>query len=61
MPIELYTVQPGNGKTALMMERLVEESKRAERPIFAALIDGLQDGLAAVLDDPRKWNDGAKS
>ncbi|MBV6898070.1 zonular occludens toxin domain-containing protein [Xanthomonas euvesicatoria] len=57
MPIELYTGQPGNGKTALMMERLVEESKRAERPIFAAGIDGLQDGLATVLDDPRKWND----
>lgn len=57
MPIELYTGQPGNGKTALMMERLVEEAKRAERPIFAAGIDGLQDGLATVLDDPRKWND----
>lgn len=56
MPIELYTGQPGNGKTALMMERLVEESKRAERPLFAAGIDGLQPGLATVLDDPRDWN-----
>ena len=56
MPIELYTGQPGNGKTALMMERLVEESKRAERPLFASGIDGLQPGLATVLDDPRDWN-----
>lgn len=56
MPIELYTGQPGNGKTALMMERLVEESKRAERPIFAAGIAGLQDGLASNLEDPRQWN-----
>lgn len=61
MPIELYTGQPGNGKTALMMERLVEEAQRAERPIYACGIDGLQDGLATVLDDPRRWNekDGA--
>lgn len=57
MPIELYTGQPGNGKTALMMERLLDEAKRSERPIFAAGIDGLQPGLATVLDDPRKWND----
>ncbi|HHW4673684.1 MAG TPA: zonular occludens toxin domain-containing protein, partial [Xylella fastidiosa subsp. pauca] len=42
MPISLLTGIPGGGKTALMMERLVEESKRAERPIFAAGIDGLQ-------------------
>ncbi|MFA8631094.1 zonular occludens toxin domain-containing protein [Xanthomonas campestris pv. campestris] len=56
MPIELYTGQPGNGKTALMMERLVEESKRAERPIFAAGISGLQDGLATTLEDARQWN-----
>ncbi|WP_127166213.1 MULTISPECIES: zonular occludens toxin domain-containing protein [Xanthomonas] len=56
MPIELYTGQPGNGKTALMMERLVEESKRADRPIFAAGIAGLQDGLATTLEDPRHWN-----
>jgi len=61
MPIELYTGQPGNGKTALMMERLVEEAKKGERPIFACGIDGLQDGLATALDDPRRWNekDGA--
>lgn len=61
MPIELFTGQPGNGKTALMMERLVQESQRGERPIFACGIDGLQDGLATMLDDPRRWNekDGA--
>lgn len=57
MPIELYTGQPGNGKTALMMERLVGEAKRAERAIYACGIDGLQDGLATVLDDPRRWNE----
>jgi len=57
MPIELFTGQPGNGKTALMMERLVAEAKAAARPIFAAGIDGLDPGLAAVLDDPRHWND----
>lgn len=57
MPIELYTGQPGNGKTALMMERLIEEAKRGERAIYACGIDGLQDGLASVLDDPRRWNE----
>lgn len=57
MPIELYTGKPGNGKTALMMERLVAEAKRAARPIFASGIDGLQPGLATVLEDPRRWND----
>ncbi|MCR6687084.1 zonular occludens toxin domain-containing protein [Pseudoxanthomonas sp.] len=56
MPIEILTGQPGNGKTALMMERLLSEAAKGERPIFAAGIDGLQPGLAAVLDDPRDWN-----
>ncbi|SMR68823.1 MULTISPECIES: zonular occludens toxin domain-containing protein [Stenotrophomonas] len=56
MPIELFTGQPGNGKTALMMERLVAEAKSAARPIFAAGIDGLDPGLATVLKDPREWN-----
>lgn len=56
MPIELFTGQPGNGKTALMMERLVAEAKAASRPIFAAGIDGLDPGLATVLEDPRHWN-----
>lgn len=57
MPIELFTGQPGNGKTALMMERLVAEAKAANRPIFAVGIDGLDPGLATVLDDARSWND----
>lgn len=57
MPIELFTGQPGNGKTALMMERLVAEAKVANRPIFAVGIDGLDPGLATVLDDARHWND----
>lgn len=57
MPIELFTGQPGNGKTALMMERLVAEAKVASRPIFAVGIDGLDPGLATVLDDARSWND----
>lgn len=56
MPIEIITGKPGNGKTALMMERLLQEAAKAERPLFAAGIDGLRDGLATVLDDPRKWN-----
>ncbi|MGY5998264.1 zonular occludens toxin domain-containing protein [Stenotrophomonas maltophilia] len=57
MPIELFTGQPGNGKTALMMERLVAEAKAASRPIFAAGINGLSPGLATVLDDPTRWNE----
>lgn len=56
MPITVLTGTPGGGKTALMMERLLEESKRAERPLFAAGIDGLQSELATVLEDPRQWN-----
>lgn len=55
MPIELYTGKPGNGKTALMVERLVVEAAKAERPIFAAGVAGLEPGLAAVLDDPKRW------
>ena len=57
MPIELFTGQPGNGKTALMMERLAAEAKAATRPLYAAGIDGLEPGLATVLDDVRRWND----
>lgn len=56
MPIEIFTGQPGNGKTALMMERLLKESKDGTRPLFAAGIDGLQPGLATALDDARDWN-----
>jgi hypothetical protein len=56
MPIHLYSGQPGNGKTALMVEHLIEEAGKAERPIVASGIDGLADGLALQLVDPRKWN-----
>jgi len=57
MPIELFTGLPGNGKTLLMVERLMQEAEAAQRPIIAAGIDGLKEGVATVLDDPRKWND----
>ncbi|NBI36905.1 hypothetical protein FUT69_06920, partial [Xylella taiwanensis] len=56
MPIHVITATPGGGKTALMMEMLLAESERAQRPIFAAGIDGLAPGLAADLADPRQWN-----
>lgn len=56
MPIESFTGLPGNGKTALMVEDLIEQSKKGERPIFAAGIDGLAPGLATLLPDPVKWN-----
>lgn len=56
MPIDIYTGQPGNGKTALMMERLVKEVEKNERPIYASGIEGLQPGLVNVLDDPADWN-----
>jgi hypothetical protein len=57
MPIELFTGLPGNGKTAFMVEKLISESKKAERPIIAAGIDGLAPGLAMILEDPKRWND----
>lgn len=56
MPIISFTGKPGNGKTALMVEHLVAEAKKAERPIFAGGIDGLEPGLAAPLRDPKQWN-----
>ena len=57
MPIEIFTGLPGNGKTAFMMERLHQEAEKGERPLFAAGINGLDPGLATVLEDPRKWNE----
>lgn len=57
MPIEIYTGKPGNGKTALLVERLMNEAAKGERPIVAAGINGLQPGLATVLDDPKKWSE----
>ncbi|ALR08749.2 hypothetical protein XFFB_05405 [Xylella fastidiosa] len=56
MPIHVITALPGGGKTAILVEMLEAEAKRAARPIFAAGIDGLQPGLATVLDDPSQWN-----
>lgn len=56
MPITSFTGKPGNGKTALMLEHLMREVEKAERPLFAAGIDGLKPGLASVLKDPRDWN-----
>lgn len=57
MPIDVFTGQPGNGKTSFMMERLVAEAKKKNpRPLWAGGIDGLAPGLASVLKDPREWN-----
>lgn len=57
MPIHVITGLPGASKTAEMMVMLVAAAKKADRPIFAAGIDGLKPGLAQVLDDPTKWKD----
>ncbi|MGH8075959.1 MAG: zonular occludens toxin domain-containing protein [Lysobacter sp.] len=56
MPIEVITGLPGHGKTLLMMEKLHDAAKKAERPLFAAGIEGLAPGLATVLPDPTQWN-----
>ncbi|KXB19792.1 zonular occludens toxin domain-containing protein [Xylella fastidiosa] len=56
MPIHVITALPGGGKTAILVEMLEAEAKRAARPLFAAGIDGLQPGLATVLEDPSQWN-----
>lgn len=56
MPIELFTGLPGNGKTALMVERLLDAAKDASRPIFAFGVDGLEPGVATVMADPKLWN-----
>lgn len=57
MPIQLLTGNPGAGKTAFMVQRLLEAAAKGERPIFAAGINGLAPGLATVLDDPTRWNE----
>ncbi len=56
MPITSYTGLPGAHKTTLMVEHLLGAAKEGKRPIFAAGIDGLEPGLATVLEDPRNWN-----
>lgn len=57
MPIRLITGQPGNGKTLLMMQWLTDAASKADRPIYAAGIDGLAPGLAEPLENPRDWKD----
>lgn len=57
MPIHLITGLPGNGKTAIMMEHMHDQAQAAQRPLYAFGIDGLQPGLATVLEDPKTWND----
>lgn len=56
MPIEIFSGLPGHGKTSLMVERLLAESRKGERPIWAAGIDGLMPGYATVLRNPFEWN-----
>jgi len=56
MPIHLISGLPGNGKTALAVEHLLQQAAKAERPLFAFGIDGLKPGLATVLKDVTQWN-----
>jgi zona occludens toxin (predicted ATPase) len=56
MPIESITGKPGNAKTAFLVDRLMTEAQKAERPLWAAGIDGLVPGYAQILKDPRQWN-----
>ena len=62
MPIDLYTGQPGNGKTAHMMVRLLEDAEKVRtgapdaRPVWASGIDGLNVPGVELLKDPREWN-----
>lgn len=55
MPIHLLTGLPGHGKTTGMMQMLLAAAEKGDRPLFAAGIDGIQPGIATVLDDPSKW------
>lgn len=56
MPITVYTGLPGHGKTSLMVEHLLAAAKKADRPIYAHGIDGLQPGIASSFD-PRRWHE----
>jgi zona occludens toxin len=56
MPIESITGKPGNAKTAFLVDRLMNEAVKAERPLWAGGIDGLVPGYAQILKDPREWN-----
>ncbi|WP_202843417.1 zonular occludens toxin domain-containing protein [Luteimonas saliphila] len=56
MPIELITGLPGTGKTAWLVDRIMTEGeKRNPRPLVAMGINGLEPGLAAIVDDPKRW------
>jgi hypothetical protein len=57
MPIELYTGQPGNGKTVQLMKRLLKDAQAGTRPVYAAGIDGLEVAGVEILDDPKRWNE----
>jgi hypothetical protein len=56
MPIDLYTGQPGNGKTVQLMKRLLEAVAEGKRPVYAAGIDGLEVPGVEVID-AKRWND----
>lgn len=56
MPIHSITGKPGNGKTCFMVKRIMAEAAKAERPLWASGIDGLQPGLCNTFKDPREWN-----
>lgn len=57
MPIHLITGLPGSGKSLSAVELLYKLSKKDSggRPVYAVGIDGLVDGLAEPLDNPRAW------
>lgn len=55
MPIEVLTGLPRNGKTLLLVSKLVKAAKENKRPVFQCGIDGLVPGLATPLD-ATKWN-----
>lgn len=56
MPIELFTGLPGASKTAFLVDRIIEEGEKENpRPLVAMGINGLQPGLATVLDNPTRW------
>lgn len=64
MPIEIYTGKPGSGKTAFLVDRLLDARAHNEkhpeqaRTLVAAGINGLVPGIAdIILDEPAKWSE----
>lgn len=56
MPIELITGLPGTGKTCWLVDRIIAEGEKSNpRPLVAMGINGLEPGLAAIIDDPKRW------